>query len=494
MRAHREARLKWIPLFCCLTALVVLSLGSALPARAETCVGDCNEDGRVAINELVTGINIGLGLAGGTACPALKEEEGTVPIDEMVTAVGNALNGCPAATPTAVETAEPTGTPTDVGAATPTTTPEASATAPVAGTETATPEPTETGTPQATATATSVPTATATPLPTETGTPQPDLDVVAGATTAALNGVNAIPNLISAIVAGVVGPGGAGQGSGAGNVDPCERGVTVSDSGSLTGMNGLTITLTNCEVPRPGGSILFNGTINVRITSLVGTTTANGTATVQNLTVQFKTAGQTTLTTSANLTANIVLTLRLAGATDECDFAVNIFRFVLTKADLVLSGTLSSQAADGTLVRMTFDDTMASLTINTYGAGCVPTSYVLELDGGAQVEQSEGGGGAGGGSFNFTLNFVDFIIDADGSEIDMSGKITADCFGGTVTLSTPQSIQLLLGQFCPEAGRVRVQDLGDVIYSNGGVTVDSDDAEPMSYPSCFDPALLACIG
>jgi hypothetical protein len=482
-----------------LTAAAVLFAVAALPARAQVCTGDCNDNGQVAVNELVIGINIGLGLVGGTACPALEEEDGTVPIDEMITAVDNALNGCPgavpSATPTEVETEEPTATPTEASG-TATTTPEATATVPVGGTETATPEATETTTPEATVTSTEVPSATPTQLPTETGTPEPDLDVVAGATTAALNGVNAIPNLISAIVAGVVGPGGAGQGSGAG-VDTCELGGTVTDSGSLTGANGLTITLDMCEVSRPGGSVLFHGTVNVRITNVIQVT---GTATA-DVRIVFKDGlGATTLTTTANLSAAVDLAVRLAGPADTCDFEVGPLDVVLTQVLMTLNGDLSSETADGTLVTMTFDDTMANLAIQTYGAGCVPTEYTLELDGGAQVVQFAGGGGGGAGtpSISFSLFFVDFIIDAESgsgmSQVEMSGKITADCFGGTVTLSTPERIQLLLGEFCPENGTVDVQDLGDIFYNDGGVTVDSDDAEPMMYPTCLDPALLACIG
>ncbi len=60
------------------------------------CVGDCNGDGRVAINELVLGVNIALGNAQVGACPAMDGNgDGSVRINELVTAVNNALNGCP---------------------------------------------------------------------------------------------------------------------------------------------------------------------------------------------------------------------------------------------------------------------------------------------------------------------------------------------------------------------------------------------------------------
>jgi hypothetical protein len=641
MRTHREAKgLSRFGIYC-LTGAVLLAL-SALPARAQSCVGDCDDDGQVKINELVLGINIGLELLPLSVCPSFgddvvdgtptpteeptatatpdleatdtptpeatgtpgdegtetptveptatatpdteatetatpgatdtpaeagtetptveptptatldgveatatptsdatstPEEEATatptpdetpdgggagtsgapVSIEVLITAVNNALLGCPAPeptpTPTEEDTPEPTATPTGVSPGTPTATaettatvegtatatPEATATSDVEGTATATFEPatetpapdgTETATPEVgTETPTPDATATATPQPTETGTPEPDLDVVAGSTTVVLNGVNAIPNLISAIVAGVVGPGGLGQGSGAG-AETCEGGGEVNASVGLSGLNVVfMISLEMCEVSRPGGSVLFNGTINATTNlALVGT------ATVDNLTIQFKDEmGQPTLTTTADLTAAVSLT---TASGDTCDFAIpGIGTRVLTRVQLVLNGPLSSQTADGTLVRMTFDGTMADLMINAYGAGCVPTDYVLELDGNAQVEQSPGGGGGAGVSgISFDLTFVDFIIEADGSGYEMRGSITALCFGGTVTLSTSQSIQLLLGEFCPNAGQVIVQDLGDIFYSEGGVTVQAAGGEPMVYPTCLDPALLACVG
>ncbi len=95
-------------------ALVVVgcAFGAVLaspPAQAQTCVGDCNGDGMVAINELIIGVNIALGSAPVTACPSFDVNgDGMVTINELILGVNNALNGCPAtATPT-----EPLDTPT----------------------------------------------------------------------------------------------------------------------------------------------------------------------------------------------------------------------------------------------------------------------------------------------------------------------------------------------------------------------------------------------
>ena len=73
-------------------ALGVLLLGA--PAQAQ-CVGDCNGDGMVAINELITGVNIALQRAAVATCASLDGDgDGRVAINELIGAVNNALRGC----------------------------------------------------------------------------------------------------------------------------------------------------------------------------------------------------------------------------------------------------------------------------------------------------------------------------------------------------------------------------------------------------------------
>ena len=60
-----------------------------------TCVGDCNRDGAVAINELITGVNISLGSRPISDCPAFdSNDNGQVAISELIRAVNNSLDGC----------------------------------------------------------------------------------------------------------------------------------------------------------------------------------------------------------------------------------------------------------------------------------------------------------------------------------------------------------------------------------------------------------------
>jgi len=78
-----------------LGALLLLAASAAPAARAQTCVGDCNHDNMVLVNELIIGVNIALDQASIDACPEFDlNGDGKVTINELITAVGNALNGC----------------------------------------------------------------------------------------------------------------------------------------------------------------------------------------------------------------------------------------------------------------------------------------------------------------------------------------------------------------------------------------------------------------
>lgn len=88
-------------------ALLLLGAGSASAA----CTGDCSGDGEITVDEVITGVNIALGLANTASCGAMDSNaDGEVSIDEIVSAVNGALSGCTPVltTPTATATATPT--------------------------------------------------------------------------------------------------------------------------------------------------------------------------------------------------------------------------------------------------------------------------------------------------------------------------------------------------------------------------------------------------
>ncbi len=104
-------------------AAAILGLGLLLglvPRAAQAallpCVGDCNGDGEVAINEIITCVNIALGSAQLSTCTSCDANgDGQVEINELILAVNSALNGCTSVTPACGNGVVETGEDCDVG-------------------------------------------------------------------------------------------------------------------------------------------------------------------------------------------------------------------------------------------------------------------------------------------------------------------------------------------------------------------------------------------
>src|SRR5262245_11725588 len=90
----------------------VLALVLALAASpvGAACVGDCDGNGAVPINELIKGVNVALGTAALDTCAAFdRNSDGDVRVDELLAGVNSANAGCPAdTTPTPTATPVPT--------------------------------------------------------------------------------------------------------------------------------------------------------------------------------------------------------------------------------------------------------------------------------------------------------------------------------------------------------------------------------------------------
>ena len=63
-------------------------------AIESVCIGDCDNNGVVTVNELLRGVNIVLGNQAVTVCPAFMNSQGIVDIAQLVTGVNNTLKGC----------------------------------------------------------------------------------------------------------------------------------------------------------------------------------------------------------------------------------------------------------------------------------------------------------------------------------------------------------------------------------------------------------------
>jgi hypothetical protein len=75
------------------------------------CVGDCDSNGVVSVNELVMMVNMALGSTALSACAADTNGDGQISIDELVSATNAALQGCAPAGPTPTPTPDPSETP-----------------------------------------------------------------------------------------------------------------------------------------------------------------------------------------------------------------------------------------------------------------------------------------------------------------------------------------------------------------------------------------------
>jgi hypothetical protein len=100
MRAHRTAGL----LFA--TVLLVIPVD----ASAQSCAGDCDGDGAVSVNEIITAVNIVLGNTPLDACAAIVPSGSGPPgVSHLIAAVGSAQCQCQAC-PTPPPTRTPTAT------------------------------------------------------------------------------------------------------------------------------------------------------------------------------------------------------------------------------------------------------------------------------------------------------------------------------------------------------------------------------------------------
>lgn len=125
-----------------LAMLLASSPAEACRSTVCWCVGDCNADVTVSVDELVSGVNIALGTKDLAMCVAFERTpDGYITVDELVLGVHNALHGCPIPTVTPTRTASvpaPTVTLVPTRTRTPTSvvvdpTPTATATIVVAG-------------------------------------------------------------------------------------------------------------------------------------------------------------------------------------------------------------------------------------------------------------------------------------------------------------------------------------------------------------------------
>jgi len=68
---------------------------SVAPTVAQSCPGDCDQSGAVTVDEIVSGVNMALGVVPVDVCGAMDmDHSASVTVDELLRAIDSALNGC----------------------------------------------------------------------------------------------------------------------------------------------------------------------------------------------------------------------------------------------------------------------------------------------------------------------------------------------------------------------------------------------------------------
>ncbi|MFI5397127.1 MAG: proprotein convertase P-domain-containing protein [Candidatus Binatia bacterium] len=429
---------------------------TASPGLCSSCVGDCNCDNQVTVDEILTMVNIALGNTGIVAClPGDANLDNVITVDEILTAVNNALTGCVAPILT------PTRTPTATGVLPPTVT------------RTATPTPTA---------------SPPTPAPTTT---QGTVPRRAAATTVTLvQGLQGLPALISSLAPLAKG-GAAGAFEGTAAADhSCNGGGTYNFTctQAVPGVRDYVVTLTNCTLnTTTGATVTIEGTITAQSTETGLLATCGfpplslSSFAVNNMHITAVNAGMTTLTATVNLTGSLNVTPDLFSA---CKIAA---------ADMMLTGTLVVQTS---MLNETlgFDSTDVRVDIDQFNTDCVPQIYRITLNGPVTLADAEGG--------TFSATFTSFVFADDrtsGNDVGtVNGTANSACLGGDdVIFQTVTPLSIPPGNVCPTLGAIRVTAGGKtdrITYTSGGVTIDVGDNGTIdeSYDSCLDSQLFAC--
>jgi hypothetical protein len=370
------------------------------------CVGDCDCNREVTVDEILKMVNIALNLANITLCEAGDPSgEGEVTVDEILMAINSALSGCgPPVSPT------PSPSPTR-----------------------------------------SVAPAVSTP------------DRIAAGTTVIANTIGAIPSVIGAIAAGLTlrpnaslvwGADAEGLGFAAADVIPCPNGGTITKATGVT----TTIALAACKLPHGAGTVTYNGNASIALLTTAlqanveaiyasGAETRRISAVLQG-TVSLSPGGSCYLTgatltiTSGTLAVSTPggdqLSLGLAGAT----VAVRVDQFssgcVPVQYRLTFDGPGELRPAGGTAVDVEFDQLMvdvdatgAPIYIAIVGgaveASCFGGRVTLRSNPTLQLLAAQFCPTAGGVDLTMPMGTARFVYRADGSiDVDANGDGAID--------------------------------------------------------------------
>jgi hypothetical protein len=430
-----------------LLGLLVASLGvtilrpaSTLGATPAGCIGDCNGDGSVTVDELLTLTSIALGKAVVASCDAGDvSNDGHITVDEIVKSMNAALSPC-----------------------------------------------TQTGG------MLSIARRAAGQIQTSTAAILSVTDVVS-----LLLGPLSVAEGPAA-ASRLQGPLSVGEGSGAADLSlTCGGGGTVAlacdPSPSVPpGPPTYTLTMSQCVVFRgANATVTFDGAV---VATAPGTDVCNTglpiapalDAMIERLTVSAHGPQTTTMATMTGTQASVAL----SGSDPDCPYS---------EATLHITGTMDlvSTGADGTSrsTRGVFNGATMVTDVEQYGDLCSVDIYKTTIDG--VVDFSDDGG-------SFSQTYTGFALHDDrtsGNDIvNLSGGIASECFGTPLAFATPIAQQIVSRDPCPRGGEVTVSynnrtDLlrySDVPSANVQIDLNEDGSVEETLASCLDPLLYVC--
>ena len=404
------------------------------PGGCGSCVGDCNGNCVVTVDELILMVNIALDDNGTGRCVAGDASgDGHITINEIIAAVGNALTECPSA-------AAPTPTVSS-------------------GTDGAVPR------------------------------------RAAGTTVGLSQGLPALPLVLSSItqLAGGGGAGADGNGSAAA-AQPCSGGGTrdfmCTQTIPTAAPRNYTLNFSGCVLNTAGsGTVTLDGTITGQSTetgplaicslpplALSTLSLSNVQAVVKNA------AAATTLSAQFNLTGSLTATPSLLSA---CKVA---------GLTMTLNGTMDVQAATLSETLM-FQSTNIKLDVTQFSQSCVPVIYQMTLNGNASFDVAALGNALSGTFTNFVFG-DDTTLGNDLITID--GQLSSTCLGTAVMFSTPVALSLTPGVVCPAGGAVLVTESAKTdrltYTATGGINIDLGNNSTIDemLAACLDSQLYQC--
>lgn len=411
----------------------VVGLGAAAHANGQSCTGDCNEDGAVTVDEIITGVNIALGtveLAGCLRFDGSGDQQVTV--DEILQGVTVALEGCqPAPTPTVNPTP---GAPSVARRA-------------------------------------------------------------AGMITTTSQVFFAVPDLLSAMIDDLTDFSRAERARSSRHDCPDGGDRTFSCEEHLDGIPPLPeaeyeLDFDDCQVEGDDGRTrIIDG--RIKLTSPRGLLCGglipenqDFDLDIDHIVVTSTGGALDTVTTFTDINGDIAFSERDANCGFE-QFNVKIDGDLLFEGEQPGGAPVSSVTGE-------MSDTRLRLHVDDYGSQCRPEDYSLKISGDVELT-SEGVTLAA----DYDDYVLEADATGDGSKVRVRGGVTADCFGPKVTFVTDVDLDVAQDLACPDAGQVSVStkdSLGIIYYSAEGIEIDRDGngTRDESFGSCRDPELYEC--